>query len=197
VDMQIQRGRPVVGLNEVVQKGDLLVSGKYGDPLQETDDQIVGAKGKVLGEVWYESEVTVPLQVHRKEYTGRRDKHTHFFIGTKVLRNPFRKSLDLKQYETTQITRSFYVGNWKMPFGLVDEERLEMNFLQYRRTLSEAIQLAKLSAKEEMMTYLGSDGKIVNEKVLHQRVDNGKVYLKIHFDVVENIAVSQPILQGE
>ncbi len=197
VDMQIQRGRAVVGLNEVVQKGDLLVSGKYGDPLQETDDQIVGAKGKVLGEVWYEAEVAVPFLVHRKEYTGRRDRKTHFFVGTKVLHNPFKKSLDLKQYETTQTMRSFYLGNWKMPFGLVDEERLEMNLLKYRRTFSEAVQLAKQSAKDEMISYLDADGKIINEKVLHQRVDNGKVYLKIHFDVVENIAVSQPILQGE
>jgi similar to stage IV sporulation protein len=28
-------------------------------------------------------------------------------------------------------------------------------------------------------------------------VESGKVYLKVHFDAIENIALSQPILQGE
>ena len=43
--------------------------------------------------------------------------------------------------------------------------------------------------REALKQTLGEDGKIFYEKVLHQRVDNGKVYLKIHFDAVENIAV--------
>ncbi|SFJ08904.1 sporulation protein YqfD [Thermoflavimicrobium dichotomicum] len=197
VDMQVERGRPVVDIYDVVQKGQLLVSGEYGNPEQPDTGKIVGAKGKVIGEVWYESEVTLPLIEERKEYTGQRDKVTHFFIGSKIFRNPFHRAMPLKRYETIQSMRSLYLGNWKLPFGLVDEERLEMRSVQYHRPLKEAIQLAIQRAKEELSINLGSEGRILTEKVLHQRIDNGKVYLKIHFDVLENIAVSQPILQGE
>jgi similar to stage IV sporulation protein len=37
----------------------------------------------------------------------------------------------------------------------------------------------------------------LGQKVLQKRQENGKVYLKVHFDVIENIAKIQPILQGE
>ncbi|MER2140433.1 MAG: stage IV sporulation protein, partial [Priestia megaterium] len=44
---------------------------------------------------------------------------------------------------------------------------------------------------------LGEDAKIKGEKVLHQEQDNGKVRLSIHYQVIENIANTQPIIQGD
>jgi similar to stage IV sporulation protein len=88
-------------------------------------------------------------------------------------------------------------GKWQLPVGLLYEEYLEMEWVNQKLTLQEAIQLGKERAKEELVQFVGADGKIVEEKVLHQSVENGKVYLKVHFDAIENIAVPQPILQGE
>jgi similar to stage IV sporulation protein len=197
VDMRVERGKPMVEIHDIVKKGQLLVSGKYGDPEQPETEKFIGAKGKVIGEVWYHSEVSLPLLEQKKEYTGLRDQVTHFFVGTKTLRNPFQRAPRFHQYETIETIRSFFLGGIKLPFGLVDEERLEMRFIKHRRSLAEAVELAKQRAREELRLKLGLDGRILEEKVLHQRVDNGKVYLKMHFDVLENIAVSQPILQGE
>ena len=39
--------------------------------------------------------------------------------------------------------------------------------------------------------------KLVGENVLHQSVDNGKVTISIHFQVIENIATGEAIIQGE
>ena len=34
---------------------------------------------------------------------------------------------------------------------------------------------------------------IKDEKILHKAIENGKVILDIHFKIIENIAVGQPI----
>lgn len=61
----------------------------------------------------------------------------------------------------------------------------------------EAVRLGMERARADLLARLGQEGRVLEEKVLHERLDNGKVYLKIHFNAVENIAVPQPILQGE
>ncbi|MBA4493155.1 sporulation protein YqfD [Paenactinomyces guangxiensis] len=196
-DMRVEQGNPLVEVNDMVKKGDVLVSGKYGVPDDPESGTIVGAKGKVLGEVWYESEVVVPTVQKRKVYTGFREKATAVYLGRTVLRNPFGNELPYKQYETVQKVKSIQFGTWRLPFGWVEIEYLEMKWIQKKLTEQEAANLGKRQAKEELLQKLGRDGRILEEKVLHQREENGKVYLKVHFDAIENIAVPQPILQGE
>ncbi|TCS94761.1 sporulation protein YqfD [Hazenella coriacea] len=196
-DMRIQQGNPIVEVNEVVKKGQTLVSGKYGDPTQPDSGKIVGAKGKVWGEVWYVSEVEVPLQQKRKVYTGQRKKTKYPLIHTLIIKNPLSNDQPFVQYETEQRIKRLQIAGKELPIGVLEEEYLEMNWVNQPLTQKEAIQLGVVRARDELVNQLGRDGRILEEKVLHQRVDNGKVYLKVHFDAVENIAVPQPILQGE
>jgi similar to stage IV sporulation protein len=79
----------------------------------------------------------------------------------------------------------------------VEEERLEMKWVHQKLGVKQAIALGKERAREDLMAKMGEDGRILGEKILHPRVVDGKVIMKIHFDAVENIAVSQPILQGD
>ena len=46
----------MVKINSFVQKGDVLISGLIGSGNQ----QVVVAKGVVMGEVWYTSKIAVP-----------------------------------------------------------------------------------------------------------------------------------------
>ena len=52
-------------------------------------------------------------------------------------------------------------------------------------------------AREDIKSRLDEDASIKGEKVLHQSIDNGKVKLSVHFQIIENIAQGQPIIQGE
>lgn len=195
-DLNVKRGRSLVEVNDVVKKGQLLVSGRYGD--QDTDEgEWVGAKGKVLGEVWYESNVTVPLQRKRKVYTGNREKAWYPYIATQVIRIPFLFPESYDKYETIRKTNTPRIKDYPLPFGWVEEERLETRWVSRKLSVKQAIALGKERAKEDLLFQLGKDGRILDEKVLHPRVDNGKVVMKIHFDVVEEISVKQPVLQGE
>lgn len=195
-DIRVEQGNPLVKVNDVVQKGQLLVSGIYGDPNQ-TSGKIVGAKGKVLGEVWYESDVVIPLVRERKVYTGWRETKKWPFIFQTIIKNPFERDNQKRQTELIQHTYAFYLGTIRLPLGWVEEERLEMKWVKEKMDIKQAVEVGKIRAKEELMQQLGPDGQILSEKVLHQSVENGKVYLKVYFDVIENIAKNEPILQGE
>ncbi|MDN4594801.1 sporulation protein YqfD [Polycladomyces subterraneus] len=197
-DLRVERGRPMVGVSDMVRKGQVLISGYYGNPEEKGSLRLVGAKGKVLGIMWYDSDVVVPLTQKRKVFTGERHVSTHLYVGSHVLRLSFLwNPVPFKRYETMQEFHAIRVRNWRLPIGWVNEKRLEMKWVRRTLTREEAVRLGMERARDDLLTRLGHDGRVLEEKVLHERLDNGKVYLKIHFNAVENIAVPQPILQGE
>jgi similar to stage IV sporulation protein len=196
-DMRVEQGKPVVQVNDMVKKGQLLVSGVYGDSGESGSDRVVGAKGKVWGEVWYDSEVVVPLEQKRKVYTGNRDTGYYPYVASRMIRLPFLYPVSFKDFETVERIHVLRLFKWRIPIGWVKEERMEMKWVKRRLTYEEAIRLGRERARADVKERIGRDGRILMEKVLQPRIDNGKVYMKVHFDVIENIAVSQPILQGE
>lgn len=196
-DMSVERGRPSVEVKDSVKKGQLLVSGRYGDPKDPDKGKWVGAKGKVLGEVWYDSTVSVPLTQKRKVYTGNRESAWYPYLGSRIVRIPFLFPESFQYYETIQKTKALQIRNQRLPLGWVEMERLEMKWVRQKLSVKEAIALGRDRAREDLMMKVGEDGRILGEKILHPRVVDGKVVMKIHFDVLENIAVKQPILQGE
>jgi similar to stage IV sporulation protein len=196
-DLKVERGNPMVEVNDVVKEGQILVSGIYGDLNDSKSKKIVGAKGKVWGEVWYESSVEIPLERKRKVYTGRREKHVYPYLFSHVMKNPFHRK---PPYKSTEVMDHFHflkLGRWELPVGWVEREELEMEWMKERLSVDEAVQEGLVHAKEDLLKKTGSDGRILGQKVLQKRQENGKVYLKVHFDVIENIAKIQPILQGE
>jgi similar to stage IV sporulation protein len=196
-DMQVERGRPVVEVQDVVKKGQLLVSGRYGDPQNEETGHLVGAKGKVWGQVWYESVVEVPLTQKRKVYTGNRTDGYYPYIAARMIRFPFAQKELFAQSESIHHVKTIRWGGWRLPFGWVREERLEMEWVEKKLSKQEAIALGVERAREDLLSQMGEESSILDQKVLHPRVDSGKVVMKIQFDAVENIADPQPILQGE
>src|SRR5690606_40667427 len=52
--MFVERGKPMVKINQFVDKGQLLVSGAIG---KEEEEMMVVAEGKVWGKTWYKTTV--------------------------------------------------------------------------------------------------------------------------------------------
>lgn len=197
VDFSVEQGNPLVEVNDTVQKGQVLVSGRYGDPTIPEGGELIGAKGVVLGEVWYESEVLVPLKMEYKKYTGNRISKTVPMIGSWQIRNPFGEDQPYDMFEVISNESMLQIGKWRFPFGWVKEDYMETRVEKKKLTQSQAIEVGLSRARAEILRFLGEQGRIIEEKILQQSIKNGKVYLKINFDVVENIAVSRPFLQGE
>ena len=78
VNMFVETGQPVVERNDHVEKGQILVSGVYG---QEGKTELVAATGKVWGETWYKSNVKLPLITNFKVYNGKEKQKHSLLVG--------------------------------------------------------------------------------------------------------------------
>ncbi|MCM2677851.1 sporulation protein YqfD [Shouchella plakortidis] len=69
----------------------------------------------------------------------------------------------------------------------------------YKRTYTEdeAKQIGMKQAEQELMNQIPLDAEIKSGKLLHESIDNGKVKLTIHYQVIEDITKEKPIIQGD
>ncbi|MBA9025478.1 MULTISPECIES: sporulation protein YqfD [Bacillaceae] len=192
--MLVEKGKPIVSINDYVTKGQLLVSGLIG---KEDQPQLVPAIGEVFGETWYKATVEVPLKTNFSVFNG--DESTKHYISIGDLSIPIWgfKNPDYPAYETETTSRPFLFLQWKLPISYKTETLRSKEDLIREYTKSEAMKEAKKMAKVSLEKELPEDGEIIGEKVLHLGIDNGKVKLSIHYQVIENIAIGKPIIQGD
>ncbi|MCL6605731.1 MAG: sporulation protein YqfD [Paenibacillus sp.] len=195
-EIYAEQGRPVVGRNTRVKKGDILISGALGD---EENIEYVVAKGEVKGLVWHEYNINVPLKAKVNVYTGQRKDHTYLVLGKWAIQlwgygeSPFKKSSTL----TEKVPLSWHTI--ETPIGWMTEKELELEVQTVTLTPQEARNQGLEIARNDILARYGNDSIIKSQKILHEKTENGKVYMKVLFEVEERIADELPIVynQGE
>ncbi len=193
-DMFVEEGVPLVKVNDFVEKGDMLVSGLIG---QEDEEEAVRAKGTIIAETWYESQLSIPLSVNYDVLTG--EKKNQYALNIGGFRLPiwgFGKP-DYKVIHTEAYDKPLYLFKWELPLSLTTKKMWEKEQFEKKRTGDEAVQAGIEQAKKELRKKLHEDAEFISEKVLHRKKENGKVKLILYFKVQENIVKTQPITQGD
>lgn len=147
--MFVEHGQAVVRKHDFVKKGDLLVSGYIG---KEDDEnrELVPAKAEVFGEIWYKSDVEVPLESLFTTLTGERKvKHYLSFSDFSVPIWGFGSH----SFETTEQdihTKPFYFFQWKLPIAY--ERVTDYESTQYERNIrkKKRLQLLKNKLKQSL-----------------------------------------------
>ncbi|MUT66674.1 sporulation protein YqfD [Paenibacillus sp. NEAU-GSW1] len=187
-----EKGRAVVKKNMKVKQGQTLISGTIGGGAYT---QTVVAKGEVRGLVWYEFDIASPLTQQVKAYTGEKKTKWYAMIGGRALqvsgfgKNPF-DSFETVVYEEQAAWRQ-----WKLPFGRLKKTTMEVRTDERNLTEEEAKSAGMQRAKADAMLQAGPDAVIRNEIVLHEKTDNGKVYMKVLFEVEQSIVKEMPLVQ--
>lgn len=194
VDMFVEEGQPKVEIHDHVKPGQLLVSGEIG---KEGETTSVSAKGEIFGETWYLSKVELPLESKSEVLNGNEKRKHYLQIGDVPLPIWGFGKLEFAQYKKESEENQFQFLKWKLPLKYIEETYRESESLTKVYEQEEAIKVGIELARKNLMNDLPSDAKIKGEKILRQTVQNGTVYLSIHFQVIENIAKSYPIIQGE
>lgn len=180
--MFVEKGQPLVSINDHVTKGQLLVSGIIGK-----EEQL--ARGKIFGETWYKSTVVLPLEATFQVLTGKyMEKH---YIAVKNISLPiwgFQKPA-FRHYEIDRLKRPFRFWKWDLPIYYERVVFRETQEAKRSYTWVEALAKAKELARKELKAKLPEDAMIKGEKVLHQAKENGKVRVELHYQVIENIAI--------
>src|SRR5690606_53076 len=191
-----EQGKPLVRKNNRVKKGDMLISGIIGS---EAHSDIVVAKGTVKGLVWYEYEVSAPLTQKYRVLTGERQSRSYIVLGNRALQisgfnqEPYEKS------ETVTTTDMLTIGNFSLPIGKMKELEQEAAFEQRELTTEQAREESLQQARLRILAHAGEEAEIVSEIVLHEATENGKVIMKVLYEVNQSITKEQPIvhMQGD
>ncbi|WP_054956662.1 sporulation protein YqfD [Paenibacillus dakarensis] len=191
-----EKGIPKVQINNRVKKGQVLISGILGD---EENTKSVVAKGKVKGLVWHEYQIEVPLVKTRKVYTGGTYEKSYLVFGDRAVqlwgygKSPFEKHEILTLYDPL---------TWRsraLPMGWMTEKVMEVNETKVTVTEEEARKEGLDRAFRDILAKYGPETRLVSQKILHDNKENGKVYMKVLFEVEETISKELPIVynQGE
>lgn len=155
------------------------------------------AKGEVLAETWYKANVTYPLEKKSNVYTGdQKVKHTLELGSLKIPLWGFG-NIDFDHYVKEEDKRQVKFLKWELPIVMTKNIYREAEVMTQVFNEKEAILEAKKLARSKIKKQLDEDATIKGENVLHQSIENGKVTLSIHFQIIENIAEEQPIIQGD
>ncbi|MEK3738067.1 sporulation protein YqfD [Paenibacillus odorifer] len=192
-EIYAEQGRPVVARNSRVKKGDILISGALGD---EENVEYVVAKGEVKGLVWHEYNIEVPLKTTNSTYTGERKDRTYLMLGKWAIqlwgygKSAFENSKTLTEHDPL---------SWRsieLPLGLMTEKEMEINETKDTITPEAGVARGIERAKNDILARYGVDSVIKSQKVLHEKKENGKVYMKVIFEVEEKISEELPIVNN-
>nr|WP_239483614.1 sporulation protein YqfD [Paenibacillus rhizolycopersici] len=187
-----EKGQPEVGKNDRVKKGQVLVSGFQGG-------KPVVPQANIRGIVWHEYNIQVPQVYRQKVYTGERKQRGYLYFGNTAIQLTGYGKVTYAQSETMTDEDPLTWRGWKLPIGWMTEKVMETTELELKRTEEQAKQEGIERAKRDILAKYGTDSVIMDQKILHEKADNGKVYIKVHFEVEQNIAEEVPIVhdQGE
>ena len=191
-----EKGLPKVQINKRVKKGDILISGVLGD---EEYSAAVVAKGEVKGLVWHEYNIEVPLNKKWKTYTGEHEKKSYLVLGNRAIQMWGYGDTKYEKHETLVLYDPLTWRSMKLPLGWMTEKVLEVSESVKTVTEDQAKREGIEGAKRDILAKYGADSRVVSQKILHDKKENGKVYMKVLFEVEENIAKELPIVynQGE
>jgi similar to stage IV sporulation protein len=186
-----EAGTSMVSVNQFVEKGQVLISGIIGN---EQSQRAVPARGKVEGEVWYVSNISLPLSQVQYHLTGEQQQKQYLVVGPYAVQVwPFKEQPYAK-YETEEKRYDLDYAGFSLPLGWKTVTLSEVEANTRRLTTEEAVELGKAFARQDVLRRAGKNAYIKDEKVLHAKAENGKVYVSIHFSVIEEIAVEQPLV---
>jgi len=186
-----EAGRPVVGKNTRVRRGDILISGTLGEG--ETT-VTVPAKGTVRGLVWHEYHIVAPLTRTTKVYTGER--RTQWFavaFGRALQVSGFGKT-KYASHDTVDREEKAAWRSYPLPFGRIKRTILETRIERTRISESEAKAEGLLQAKADLLGKIGPDATVRAQKILHEKTENGKVYMDVLFEADQSIAAEMPLV---
>ncbi|WP_091772614.1 sporulation protein YqfD [Piscibacillus halophilus] len=184
--MYVTNGRPLVRINDVVRKGDVLVTGK----LDDEKDIYTYSEGEVIAEVWYNITGTVDLAVEKKDLIDDVEKEYGVGFGQRDW-FPNKSENDRLLLEET---KPIYFLFWETPFSIEKRyfypENTSVDTIDDNQVIEEVID-------EQLKRKLGQSVEVLYQKVLHEERDNDKVKLEMFVKVLEDITKEQIIDQGD
>lgn len=187
VSIVTNAGTPKVKSKDVVEKGDLLVSGKLliGDEGSESV-RYVHAAAEVKAKLWYELKMEEDIKYNEKVYTGQTKKS----YSITILNQKFNIPTTSINYTTcdkiTSIKRLDLGGDFTLPFALIIDEYKEYNLNEKTRSIEEIKNLIELKLDKLIQQQFNQTVEILNKNIQYKNEAN-KVVANIIITTIERI----------
>lgn len=179
-------GSSVKEVNDVVKKGDVIISGNV-----VKFDKVVGttrSKGKVFGEVWYTVNISIPFKHVIYEKTGETINHIYLDIFG-------HKFTLVGHYITNNSINevSVLVDKPYLFFKLMKESKELYNYKEVNLNSESAFKEALERADKSISNKLDTNEYIIERKVLKKDVFSSKIDIELFYRVYENIGEEKEI----
>ncbi|MGI5921062.1 MAG: sporulation protein YqfD [Syntrophomonadaceae bacterium] len=201
-DVLVLEGQANTKKGDVVGKGDILISGVVFPQKQEQfieDDSSeprlpyeVRARGVVKARVWYDGYSECKLRSEKTLFTGRKKTVVYLQTPWQTITILGKGDTDYRLYE-----KKFKKHTLTTPVGEFSIKRLTL--LEQTRSVkeyteSEAVNIARKKAEQELRKKLGPSQKITDSKVeVVSSPSDPIIRVKVSVETIENIAIDQPI----
>lgn len=185
----VERGTPLKEVNELVKRGDVIISGNI-----LKDDKIVdtiSASGKVYGEVWYIVNISVPFKHVVYEKTGEVINHIYLDLFGKKITLMGHYITNSSINETTTLVDKPYLF-----FKVMKEKKELYSYKEVNLTEEQAYNECLKRADKSITDKLDTLEHIIERKVLKKNQDSSKIELELFYRVYENI-MEESIIEEE
>jgi len=185
-----RNGKPKVRKGDVVEKGDVLISGIISDEFSE-NQILVHAEGEVFARTLYSYKVEEPIIKTIKEETGRVFERKEFKIGERGIQ--FIKG-DIPFEYYVEETEEIKILNLdiNLPFKILVHKYKEVETMEIKQDIELIKSSNHIKAVEELNKQLPLEVEIISKDVKHYVRDN-VVTTYVIIEVIEDIGVKRPI----
>lgn len=179
-EIKASSGSIVKKINDYVNKGDIIVSGKItkGDEIKN----LVKAEAVVYGETWYNVRVSLPINYYEKVYTGKSKKRFTINLFDKKIR-----LFNFKNYANEEIKEKILWESKTLPFSFNYDTFYEICESSDILTDEKAFDIAFLISREKLLNTLKKGSRIISQKKLNLRIKDSTIEIDVFIKAYENI----------
>lgn len=182
-------GETVKELNQYVNAGDVVISGKIH--LYDQIKDIVRAEGEIYGEVWYTVTVEYPYIYAEMKETG----NIKNVYALKLFN--YTKEFTFSPYQEKRVEETKLLTHPFLPISLVQQTQKEIQTISEILTEEQATAKAIMKANEKIEESMSDEEKILSYHILSTKIEEDKVILQVFYSVYENITDYRPIEEVE
>lgn len=193
VNVKALKGDPLVKKGDMVEKGQVLISGII--ELEEAENYYVHAEGEVSAACWYKEKIEAPIVEQQKVKTGNKKVIYRLKVGSKQIQLSNSKH-SFKDYVVEQETKTLLKWrNINLSVELIKEIIFETQINKKFIGVDKAVEKAKQKLKHIVMEKIPEDAEIVSmeyqKKVL---ASNNTVLVEVLVQTQESIGVKKPLI---
>lgn len=194
VSIATAAGTPLVKELDVVEPGDILVSGeleiKEGEEIKGIE--YIHAKADIFAKMWVAITEELPLQYEEKAYTGEKVNDYSITVLGKTLNVISHESKYDQADLATLYDKPFAIGDFIFPISIKKEQYREYHIVQKERSEEEAQALLRQILEEQAAERLSEQGLLKDITIEYQE-ENGTIRANAIITTIDRIGKETPL----